>query len=145
MHTTEMGFLQRSPGYETDRDRRPLQRVQPHGGPYLSSTPLTCSYRGHSAARTPRPWPPQALHTVSTGFRLSPALVLISRGGEMPCSCPGQIREMDKGGGRGEASTWVAWLAFSESTCFAETCSLTLPSPRPQQAGSERAGVWDDF
>ena len=30
----------------------------------------------------------------------------------MPCSCPGQIREMDKGRGRGEASIWVAWLAF---------------------------------
>lgn len=56
----------------------------------------------------------------------------------MPCSCPGQIREMDKDGGRGEASIWVAWLAFSKSTCFAETCSLTLPSPRPGQAGSGR-------
>lgn len=56
----------------------------------------------------------------------------------MPCSCPGQIREMDKDGGRGEASIWVAWLAFLESTCFAEACSLTLPSPRPGQVGSGR-------
>lgn len=33
----------------------------------------------------------------------------------MPCSCPGQIREMDKGGGRGEAGIWVAWLTFQKA------------------------------
>lgn len=59
-------------------DREPPQWVQPHGGPYHPSTSLTCSYRGYPAAGMPRPWPPRALRAVSSGFRLSPALVLVS-------------------------------------------------------------------
>lgn len=50
-----------------------------------------------------------------SSFRPPPALVLISQAGEMPCSCPGQIREMDKGGGRGEAGIWVAWLTLQRA------------------------------
>lgn len=56
----------------------------------------------------------------------------------MPCSCPGQIREMDKGGGRGEAGIWVAWLTFQRALVLPSPASLTLPSPRPGQAGSGR-------
>lgn len=63
----------------------------------------------------------------------------------MPCSCPGQIREMDKSGGRGEAEHLGSLAGFLESTCFAETCSLTLTSPRPGQVGSRRElEFWDD-